>query len=81
MDLRTARSLLGWTQQHLGKKSGVSQRIISAIERQQEQGLKVNTDYKNVICLTRALRKAGLSGVTLDDLFPISDAECVKQDK
>jgi transcriptional regulator with XRE-family HTH domain len=67
MTLRAARVALGWTQPRLAEKSGVSQQQISRFENAQIE--KVSLDDARAIA--KAFHKAGLKGVTVDELFPV----------
>lgn len=69
MRLKDARRALGWTQQELSRRSGVRQQDISKLER----GSVHRISYTTVVRLVRALRKAGLAGVTAEELFPVLD--------
>jgi transcriptional regulator with XRE-family HTH domain len=64
MTLKDARRALGWTQQQLEAASGVKQQHISDLER----GEIGRVSYEAVSKLLRAFHKAGLKGLTADDL-------------
>lgn len=66
MTLKDARKALGWTQQKLEAESGIKQQVISALETGDVQ--RVSLDAARDIVST--LQRAGLKGLTLDDLFP-----------
>lgn len=70
MDLKTAREAVGWTQQKLEAESGVVQQQISRLERGEIGRVSLH-DTRRIL---RALHRAGLKGLTLDDVFPATDA-------
>lgn len=69
MNLKGARTALGWTQQELAAKAGVTQQLVSRLERGQTDRVM----YSSVVKIVRALRKAGLSGLTQEALFPVPE--------
>lgn len=68
MTLKDARAALGWSQQKLEAESGVSQQQISRYETGEIE--RVGLDQAQRI--VKALHRAGLKGLTLDDLFPVA---------
>lgn len=66
MTLKDAREAIGWTQQKLEAESGVMQQQISRLERG-DIGRVSLVDVQRIL---RALHRAGLKGLTADDLFP-----------
>lgn len=71
MDMKSARRALGWTQQQLAEKSGVPQQAISKLEN----GKIGRVSYEAVVRIVRAFRKAGLHGVTAEELFPLPNGD------
>jgi transcriptional regulator with XRE-family HTH domain len=71
MNLKQAREALGWTQEELSRRSGVGQQHISKLEK----GRIERISYLTVVRIVRALRKAGLAGVTAEKLFPVLNGE------
>lgn len=71
MTIKAARTALGWTQTELADKSGVPQQRISLLER----GRIERVSYRDVVLIVRAFRKAGLKGVTAEELFPVTDGD------
>lgn len=71
MDLKGARTALGWTQQQLADRAGVTQQTVSRLER----GKTDRVMYSSVVRIVRTLRKAGLSGITQEALFPIPNGD------
>lgn len=65
--LRTARTLKGWSQEELSKRSGVSVYTISDIER----GKNERTSWNNAWLLAKAL------GVDPREIFPVPDLPAV----
>lgn len=70
MNLRAAREALGWTQQKLEAESGVVQQQISRLEKGEIGRVSLDDARK----LLKALHRAGLKGLTSDDLFPESES-------
>lgn len=68
MNLRQARLALGWSQPKLAAKSGVRQQTISELERDTIR----RASHDSVVRIVTALQRAGLKGVTADDLFPVA---------
>lgn len=69
MTVREARRALGWTQMELAATSGVDQRHISALELNKIDAVS----YVTVAKIVRAFHKAGLKGLTAEELFPIEE--------
>jgi transcriptional regulator with XRE-family HTH domain len=67
MTLKQARKALAWTQQQLEAASGVQQQHISDLENDRIG----QVSYATVAKLVKALHKAGLRGVTAEELFPL----------
>jgi predicted transcriptional regulator len=67
MTLREARRLLGWSQTHLARRSGVKQQQISILEL----GEIERVAWMDVSRLVTALQRAGLKGITAEELFPV----------
>lgn len=70
MTLRDARKALGWTQQKLEAESGVKQQQISELET----GQIGRVSHESVQRIVRAFHRAGLKGLTADELFPIEES-------
>lgn len=68
MTLRDARKAVGWTQQKLQAESGVKQQHISDLEN----GQIGRVGHDAVQRIVRAFHRAGLKGVTADELFPVA---------
>lgn len=68
MNLKDARKVVGWTQVKLAMESRVPQQHISRLERGEVGAVSLNISRR----VLKALHKAGLRGVTMDDLFPES---------
>jgi transcriptional regulator with XRE-family HTH domain len=75
MTLREARRLLGWTQQEMARRSGVKQQQISIFER----GELERVAWPDVANLVMALQRAGLKGITAEELFPVEPAVPTEQ--
>lgn len=71
MTLRDARTALGWTQEKLASEADVVQQQISRLEKGQIARVSLDDTRK----ILRALHRAGLKGLTADDLFPFVEAE------
>jgi transcriptional regulator with XRE-family HTH domain len=69
MNIKAARKALDWSQSELARRSGVAQQRISQLER----GDYVFVSYRDVVRIVRAFRKAGLKGITAEELFPVND--------
>ena len=69
MTLKDARAAVGWTQVRLAKESGIVQQQISRLEN----GIIASPSLHCARRLWKALHRAGLKGVTLDDLFPCEE--------
>lgn len=65
MTLKQARQALGWNQEALAKESGVPQQRISLLERGEAQ-----EDARKIL---NTLHRAGLKGITFDDLFSVDE--------
>jgi DNA-binding XRE family transcriptional regulator len=63
--LKQAREALGWSQAKLDSKAGVPRSTVSDIER----GKNANPSIDSAFRLTSALRKGGLKGITVEQLF------------
>lgn len=68
MTLRDARKALGWTQQRLAAEAQVAQQQISELENNQIG----RVSHEAVVKIVRAFHRAGLKGVSSDDLFPVA---------
>jgi transcriptional regulator with XRE-family HTH domain len=75
MTLKDARRLLGWSQTHLARRSGLSQQMISYLETGQIKRVA----WVDVARLVVALQRAGLKGITADELFPVEPAVSPEQ--
>lgn len=71
MNLKEAREALGWTQQKLEAESGVVQQQISRFERGDIERVSLVDAQK----LLKAFHRAGMRGLTTDDLFPSAVAK------
>lgn len=69
MTLKDARKALGWTQETLAAESSVVQQRISKLERGEIGRVSLDDTRK----ILRALHRAGLRGITADDLFPMAE--------
>lgn len=69
MDLRKARQLAGINQGRLAELAGLDQGAISDIEC----GRNKRPAYEVVVKIIRGLKRAGLIGITADDVFPVPD--------
>lgn len=67
LTLRAAREMLGLTQHQLADRAGVKRSAIDDIER----GRSTRPAYVTVMCIVRALKEAGLNGISAEDVFPI----------
>ena len=70
MTLGEARKLLGWSQARLAAESGETKSTISDIEL----GRNNRPAYVVVMHIMGALHRGGLSGVTPEDVFPVTEA-------
>lgn len=69
MNLKDARTALGWTQERLAHESEVVQQQISRLEKGQIGRVSLDDTRK----ILKALHRAGLKGLTADDLFPAAE--------
>jgi transcriptional regulator with XRE-family HTH domain len=67
MTMKDARKLLGWSQTHLARRSGLSQQMVSYLETGQIKRVA----WTDVSRLVMALQRAGLKGITAEELFPV----------
>ena len=67
MTLQEARTLLGWSQSELARRSGETHSNV----RDLENGTNANPSHALVTRIMRALHAGGLRGVTADDVFPV----------
>jgi predicted transcriptional regulator len=70
MNLRQARKRARLGVRELGREAGVSKDTVSRIERQLLDPARVS--HGDIVRLVYALRRAGLTSVTADDLCPIA---------
>jgi transcriptional regulator with XRE-family HTH domain len=73
MTLKQARTLVGLTQAQLAKASGIKKSAISDIEIG-----RVSSEHvacRTILSLVRALRQAGLKGLTPEDLCGVETVE------
>lgn len=70
MTLREARKALGWTQQKLSAESKVPQQQISELELDQVDRVA----YRSVMLILKAFHRAGLKGLSAEELFPVDAA-------
>lgn len=68
-----ARTLLGWTQSHLARRSGVPVSTLNEIE----SGDNRNPGYQVVMRIVKALQAGGLVGLTAEDVFPVVEPKAV----
>ena len=73
LTLVQARKLLGLTQQQLADLAGEKRSAIDDLET----GRNKRPAYVLVMSLFAALQKAGLKGITVEDIFPLPDRENV----
>jgi DNA-binding XRE family transcriptional regulator len=69
MNLKEARAAIKLTQTELAEAAGVSQTTIYDIE----VGRNASPSHETVVRLVRALQARGLVGLSVDQLFPVSD--------
>lgn len=69
--LEQARELVGWTQSRLAREAGEH---VSNI-RDLENGVNSNPNYALVMRVTTALRRAGLTALNPEDMFPVTEKE------
>jgi transcriptional regulator with XRE-family HTH domain len=67
--LKQARGLVNLTQDQLAALSGVKKSAISDIETGRVTPDKIS--HGTVVRLVGALRRRGLTGLTMDELFPV----------
>ena len=67
--LRDARELAGLTRERLAELAHVNATTIYDIET----GRNANPSHTNVVRIVRALQRAGLAGLTSEQLFPVLD--------
>lgn len=69
MNLKKARGLVGVSQGRLAEIAGLDAGAISDIEC----GRNKRPAHDVVVKIVRALQRAGLAGITADDIFPVPD--------
>lgn len=69
MTLRDARTLAGMTQEKLASLAGTTATTIYDIE----SGRNARPSHETVVRIVRALQRAGLVGITWDQLFPVDE--------
>jgi len=69
MTLREARDLAGLTRDRLAKAAGTTTTTIYDIET----GRSVHPSHHLVVRIVRALQRAGLAGLTIEQVFPVAD--------
>lgn len=71
LTLEQALELVELNQSELARRSGVSKHVISKLVMGSVQA--ENATHGTIVRLVRALQRAGLPGVTADDVFPVPD--------
>lgn len=69
MSLSHARKLANVSQSELDRLAGLRKGTV----QQLEAGRNKRPAYETVVRITRGLRKAGLAGITAEELFPVPD--------
>lgn len=69
MTLREAREIAGLSRNRLAELAGTTTTTIYDLET----GRNANPSHETVIRVVRALQRAGLAGLSADQLFPIAD--------
>ncbi len=69
MTLREARDLAGLTRDALAKAADTTTTTIYDLET----GRNARPSHETVVRVVRALQRAGLAGLTSDQLFPVSE--------
>lgn len=69
LDLRAARDLAGLSQSELARRAGLKTSAIFDLEA----GRVRRPAHETVVRIVRALKAAGLAGITADQLFPVPD--------
>jgi predicted transcriptional regulator len=67
--LRDARELVGLSQVGLDDKAGLPRGTTFDLET----GRNRRPAYDTVVCIVRALQRAGLKGASAERIFPVSD--------
>jgi predicted transcriptional regulator len=71
MTLEHARGLVGKGLRELAREAGVDKDVVWRIENKRVDPADVS--YGDIMRIVRALQRAGLSGLRVEDLFPISE--------
>lgn len=71
LTLKQARQRVGIGLRKLARDADVGKDIVLRIETERVDPARVG--YGDIVRIFRALRRAGLTRVKIDDLFPISD--------
>lgn len=69
LGLRAARELAGLTQSELARRAGLKTSAIFDLEN----GRVKRPSHEAVVLIVRALKAAGLAGITDDQLFPVRE--------
>jgi transcriptional regulator with XRE-family HTH domain len=71
MTILQARKALAWSQQDLARRAGVPPITVSQMEAGQQKAWTYITTRR----IAKAFQRAGLTGVTEEELFPLPDDE------
>lgn len=71
MTLKQARELVGLSQAQLAEQSGVQKSSIADIET--HRVAPENVAHGTIVRLVRALQRAGIPGLTTDQIFPVAE--------
>ncbi len=71
MNLREARNLAGLSRNRLAEMAGTTTTTIYDLET----GRNANPAHETVVRIIRALQRVGLSGLTMDQIFPVADPD------
>lgn len=70
MTLREARNLTGLSRDRLAALADTTTTTIYDIET----GRVANPSYETVVRIVRALQRSGLSGLTIEQVFPVAES-------
>lgn len=75
LSLERARLLAGLNQRDLDRLAGLAKGTIHEIENKRNK----RPAYETVVRIVRALQRAGLKGITAEEIFPVADVPAPDQ--